>query len=316
MKIKKHIVDKFLRAQSLRGVSSKTIFRRGQDLKYFRTWLRSKHINRDNLDRFVTHYQRRHMPNTVNSAIGSLKIFCKFLFEEKLIKKELHYYLRAMRVGQRMLLVPTQAEVEAILTCPRTWSRYHSWIDPRKYDIFFAFLARCGMRRGEALSLRIRDINFTTNEIMIFGKGSVIRTICLPQIMRDDLLNWFHDRKVRQNNWVFETRNGTPCGPATFLGELKKRLAILGLDMRITLHTFRRFWITAAVRANMNTIKTMKVVGHTRLETHLRYVALVGEDTRDIMDEHPLNRVPAPEESPSRPQMPHILAKKPDYKVN
>jgi len=317
MKLYVRHTAKYSESLRRRGLAPATIERHGQNITYFKRWLRSKHVNRENLNQFITYYQKKHRPNTVNSAICTLKDFCVFLRDEKLIKEELHYYLRAMRREPFNPFIPTTRQVLDVINCQRLVNKYLKWLDTKKYDLFFKMLASLALRRFEALNLKVGDIDFNNNEVRIIGKGSFVRALPLPQVLRDDLRGWFGERKAKRDEWIFQSRNGTRCGAAVFSDELKKRMATLGINEAFTLHTFRRYWITEAVRSNMNTTMIMKFAGHTNFATHLRYVKLVSKDLQILVDEHPISRLPGANEAPETPKVPYILAKNlDDFRVN
>lgn len=316
MKLYVKTTTRFLESLTRRGLSPNTTDRHAQNMKYFKRWLRSRHINRENLDQFITYYQKRHKPNTVNSAICTLKLFSRFLYEIKKIDKELYYFLKAVKKDPFNPFIPNTDQVHSVIDCVRPHGANNSWIDRRKYDIFFKLLAWLALRRFEALNLKVSDIDFTNDEIRIIGKGSYVRTLPLPQKLRGELSDWFSDRKAKRNNWVFQSRNGSRCGHAVFTDELKKRLVILGVTDSFTLHTFRRYWITEAVRANMNTTMIMKYAGHTNFATHLKYVKLVAGDLRILADEHPINKLPGKDDNLDFPVIPKTLEEKTGYRIN
>lgn len=291
MKISKRLTDSFLVSLSRRGLDHKTIERHAVNLKHFRKWLRAKRVSRNTLNGFVDYYLKRYAPNSVNSAICTLKLFTKFLFEERYIKKELFLYLRAVKTSPFNPVILTPSQVRDILNCPRPFDKYHKYLDRTKHDLYLWLIALTGARRSEILNLKVENIDFTNNMIRIFGKGRIIRTVPLQTGLRQKLWTWFNERNVKPDDWVFQSKTGTRCGSQTLTDDLKKRVRILGFDPRISLHTFRRTWITEAVRADMNPVKIMKVVGHTNFQTFLKYTKLVGEDLIETIEDHPLSKI-------------------------
>lgn len=297
-----------------RNLSPKTIKRHEQNFRYLKKWLRTRHLNRENLDLFIIYYLKNHKPYTVNSAISTLRCLTEFLFEKKIINEELHLFIRSIRVDPFSPILLTVDEVDQIINCPRSWETYQS-IDRQKYDFFFELIARCGLRRGEALSLRFRDFDFENNTLRVAGKGRRVREVPIPAIARDRLFGWFKERLLKNYDYIFQNPSGDQASHAMFTYELKKRLEILGFDKSIHLHTFRHTFITYAARADKNIIKIMKAVGHANIQTTLRYTHLVVEDVRDVIDDHPLNRLPEPYRLPNKPVAGHVLDE-PDYSVN
>lgn len=291
MKISKELTDLFLDSLRRRGLSTLTIERHAFSLKHFRKWLRARRINRENLNRFVDYYLGKYEPSSVNSAITALKLFTRFLFVEGYIKEELFLYLRAVKTNPFNPVILTPSQVRDTLNCPRPVDKYHKYFDRTKHDLYLWLIALTGARKSEILNLKVENIDFTNNMIRIIGKGRIIRTVPLQMELRQKLWTWFNERNVRPDDWVFQSKNGTRCGSQTFTDDLKKRVKILGFDPRISLHTFRRTWITEAVRADMNPVKIMKVVGHTNFQTFLKYTKLVGEDLIETIEDHPLSKI-------------------------
>lgn len=246
-----------------------------------------------------------------------MKCFTRFLYERGKIKKEIHTRLRNVKDEPFKPILISPMQVRQIIDCPRVWSKYHSYIDRRRYDLFFELLAGCGLRCSETLNLKVGDFDFSNGEFTFLGKGSEIRTVPIPSVMLNNLISWVRDKKLRPNDYMFaKERGGRRPSRETFSDERKKRLAILGLDNRITQHTFRHVFITEAYRADLNPIKVMKLVGHTSIKTHLRYMHLIGKDLHDVVDEHPVNKLPESKQLPEKPLVSRIFVEKPDYRVN
>ena len=274
----------------LRGLSILTLNKHLFNLGVFCKWLGRKDFNKEHLRGFVLYLLNKGWkPNTINSAISTLKILSQLLFDQGVVENDLSGCLKSVKVDPFNPILLTLKEVEAIITCPRTWGKYHKWIDRRKYDFFFEILARCALRRNEAINLKVEDFDFENGTFKVVGKGNKLRTIPIPSIIRAKLYLWFLERKAKPENWVFRGQSGGRAGISTFKGELKKRLEILGIHKRVHLHLFRHTWITEAIRANLPTDKIMKISGHSSFQTHLRYTHLVGEDCKDTIDNHPLN---------------------------
>lgn len=298
-------------------VCNSTIKRHAENLKYLCNHLRRRRITKNNLEGFIDYYQKRHKPATVQSAISSLKCFTKFLYERKIITTEINRYLKNVKDEPFLPELLTPDEVRKIIDCPRSWGKYHKWVDRRRYDLYIELLAGCGLRRNEGLSLRVGDLDFTNNEFTIIGKGSEVRTIPIPKTMRENLISWIQGKKLNQPRYyIFGKKPNQKPSASTFTDELKKRLEILGLSKSIHLHTLRHVFITEAYRADLNPIKVMRLVGHTSIKTHLRYMHLIGKDLHDIIDEHPINKPPTAKDLPEKPKLPQFLEKNNKYRVN
>lgn len=316
MNIRQKIVKRFLEAKAREGDVSSTLTRHGYNLKYFFNYNGRREICLRNVEKFVDYYMKGHRPATVRSVVNTMKCFTRFLLERKIISQEIHTRLKNVKDQPFAPRLISPEQVRMIIDCPRVWGKYHKWVDGRRYDLFFELLAGCGLRCSEALNLKVCDFDLGNDEFTLIGKGSEVRTVPIPKVVRSNLISWIQDKKLRPNDYVFAKRLcGRRPSRATFTDELKKRLEILVFDKSIHLHTFRHVFITEAYRAGLDCMKVMKLVGHTSLKTHLRYMHLIGKDLHDIVDDHPVNKPPTSKDLPGNPVVPQFLAED-DFRVN
>ena len=290
----------------LKNLSPLTLQRHLLNLKTFTKRLGRKEITKQRLIDFIIYSQRKGWkPATTNSAISTLKVLCGVLYDRGNTEVDLSTSIHSLKVEPFNPTLLTLEEVERIVDCPRVWGKYHKWIDRRKYDFFFELLARCALRRAEALHLRVQDFNFEDATFRIMGKGSKIRTIPIPEIIKTKLYLWFMERKARPEDWVFIGNRGGKAGISTFRDELKKRVQLLDINKRVHFHLFRHTWITEAIKANLSTEKIMAVVGHSSFKSYSRYIHLTARDCKDTIEKHPLNKIGIPTE-PRSPQIQKI----------
>ena len=291
-KLNKRYIESFLQELRRRGLSALTIERRASDLKCFKNYLRFRRLSVKTARAFIDHRLKKgDTSNSIASIVSSLRQFTKFLFEERIINEEIFQFLHAARVHSLARpRIPSVDEVLAIVDCPRSWGKYHKWIDRRRYDLLFLLLALHALRISEALKLKVRDFNFDENTFTFVRKGGDYDTLGMDLNFREKIYQWISDRKLKSNDWVFQAYPGKKPKYSTFREELKKRIKLLGLDSRISTHDFRRSWITTAGKSNINTVKSMQVAGHKSLETHLRYIRLTAADSGETINMHPLSK--------------------------
>lgn len=276
----------------LKNLSPLTLQRHLLNLKAFAKRLGRKEITKQRLIDFIIYSQKKGWkPATTNSAISTLKVLCGLLYDRGDTEVDLSIGIHSLKVEPFNPILLTIEEIYRIINCPRTWGKYHKWIDRRKYDFFFEILARCGLRRAEAQHLRVQDFNFEDGTFRIIGKGRKIRTVPIPDIMKTKLYLWFLERKARPEDWVFMGTRGSKVGIVTFRDELKKRVWLLGISKRVHFHLFRHTWITEAIKANLSTEKIMGIAGHSSFKSYSRYIHLTARDYKDTIEKHPLNIV-------------------------
>ncbi len=138
-----------------------------------------------------------------------------------------------------------------------------------------------GMRVGEILGLRRRDVDFLSGQIRIeqacyrglLGspktKGSR-RTLPLARALVAPLLQIFaRAARTGEDELVFQTRNGTPLNDTNLLHRhLKQAGCKLGMPS-LSWHTLRRTHATSLQAAGASLRDAQAQLGHTRMSTTL-----------------------------------------------
>ena len=115
--------------------------------------------------------------STQNQALAALLFLYRRVLEREF--PDLDELVRAKRT-RRLPVVLTRAEVRSVL------SRLHG--TPR---LISTLLYGTGMRVMECLRLRIKDVEFARNLIVVReGKGGKDRRVPLPSVVRQDLVSW------------------------------------------------------------------------------------------------------------------------------
>lgn len=168
---------------------------------------------------------------------------------------------------------------------------------PLNYKVFFNLLAYSGMRRGEALGIEYKDINFDTSVLSICrtsnyhqGYGvytdtpktkSSYRSLYIQPFIVDMIKLLKEEQKTQADNcgdlWVecdrlFITWNGKPLHPSAPYKWLKRFCEHEKLPFK-ALHSFRHF-VASQVIANGTDIKAVSnMLGHSQTSTTLNIYA-------------------------------------------
>jgi len=144
-----------------------------------------------------------------------------------------------------------------------------------------------GLRVSEACSLRWKDIDFTTGQLMVRqGKGAKDRTLWIGDEDLAMLQSW-RERQARDvagdRAHVFTTLQGDPVSPR-YVGAMVHRLtARAGIEKSIHPHTLRHSFATDLYRETKDILTTAKALGHARVATTEIYTHLVNDEVRDAM---------------------------------
>jgi len=158
-------------------------------------------------------------------------------------------------------------------------------------------LAHYGMRRGEALGLRARDIelrngktdkdgNEDWGEIRIRQQVVVVHnrpTITTPKTKNSkrelpldkqmhDLLKPYVERQKDRDGLLFHTSNNTPIAPRNLERDYYKMIKAANLK-HIPLHSLRHMACTTFIEAGASVKTIQSILGHKDLNTTLKIYA-------------------------------------------
>ncbi len=78
------------------------------------------------------------------------------------------------------------------------------------------FLADTGLRLSEALALKVSELDWASNSVVVFGKGRKERRVAFGQTARRALLSWVHKRGVSDESaLLFVNRYGQKLSGCT-----------------------------------------------------------------------------------------------------
>ena len=142
-----------------------------------------------------------------------------------------------------------------------------------------ATLYRTGLRIGEALSIRPKDLDAVAGAIRVLkGKGGTVRTVAMDPGAWALLQRWLDQRatlEINGHSTVFCTLRGEPLKTSYVRALLPRLASKAGFERRVHAHALRHSFAAelAAERTPMNVVQT--VLGHANLATtdaYLRHI--------------------------------------------
>lgn len=151
-----------------------------------------------------------------------------------------------------------------------------------RYKVYLFTVYSMGLRLGEALNLRVGDIDSQQMKIHIRqGKGNKDRFVDLPQITLMALRSFW--KTHRNPDLLFPNQNGLPDmirnadtpmdreGPQQ---ALKGALRDCGIKKRISVHSLRHSFAVHLVEDNVHLRHIQELLGHSNAQTTALYTRL------------------------------------------
>lgn len=146
------------------------------------------------------------------------------------------------------------------------------------YPVLFLTMARTGLRPGEALALRVDDLDLIRGSLRIDEqwteghlrpgtKGGEIRFVRMSAQLRGVLERWV--RGLGPRDWLFPgKRPDRPLSRARVSVVMKQVLQAAGLPRHLSPHAFRHGWATTVLEDRIaDLFYVQRALGHRRIQT-------------------------------------------------
>ena len=274
----------------------------------------------ERLDAF-SHYmlQRRYSPNSVKSYREALRVFLDFIEDkvpeeitnddleqfnhERIIKKGFsasyqNQVINALKLyftrfhgkqfdvskierpkdGYKLPIVLSLDEVENILNGTKNL----------KHRTMLSVIYSCGLRMGELINLRIRDVDSKRMVIHIKkAKGDKDRVVPLSESTLDILRTYYLEYKPEE--YLFNGDGAVQYSRSSLQSVFRQAISRSGIKKKCTLHTLRHSFATHLLEAGVNLRYIQELLGHNSPKTTMIYTHVSSEASRKI--ESPIERI-------------------------
>ena len=155
-------------------------------------------------------------------------------------------------------------------------------------------LAYCGVRWGEAIALRVRDVEFLRRRLSVSEnavqlgvdhavgptKGRKARSVPVPEFVLDELSAQCQVRLPRI--WCSPARRGVPAA-AQVHGRMVRGRGGKAKVQAITPHNLRHTCASLSVSAGVNVLALQRMLGHTSAKVTLDTYADLFDDDLDAV---------------------------------
>jgi site-specific recombinase XerD len=230
-------------------------------------------IERVDLEGFIEHEQDRGLRiSTVRTRLACVIAFLHFLMEQEVIPGSTLKRGIKLKMPDVLPRAMNPADVRRLLCV----------IKDIRGRALFLLLLRTGIRIGEALGLRLNDLDIKSRKVHLFEgeKNSMGRVVYLSDDALFALKLWLRRRDENREFVFYGQSNGHLCystGRSLFVKYLKRA----GLDQRgYTVHCLRHTFASELLNAGMRLECLQQLLGHQDIEVTRRYARLT-DTTRE-----------------------------------
>ena len=296
--VNKSLLELFLKAKRVAGLSPKTIKKyEGDILKFYEYLSCSVHnVEADVIrDYFVWHQQnskRGVSKSGLDNIRRTLSSFFNWLQNEGYVLKNPMKRVPKIKVPKRQKHPITPLDVErirdVIIQLPDHTEAY-KFLKMRDLAIFELLLSS-GIRCSELCGLNIRDLKFEDNSFHVIGKGDKERVCYFNEITKLRIQQYLEVRDDDNPALFVAPNKGKAKNPEPYsmqrlgMHGVERRIRDLGkkagIEYSVHPHRFRHTFATNMLHRGMPVEEVQKLLGHDDMKTTLIYAEVAQSDVK------------------------------------
>lgn len=218
-------------------------------------------INKDEINRYVLDLVRKKKisASQQNQRINSIK----FYYEKVLGQDKEYYQIDRPRKERKLPDVLSKEEIGMMLKTTQNL----------KHKCIIVLIYSCGLRRSEAINMKLEDIDSKRMVIKIRGaKGEKDRYVQLASGILGLLRDYYHEEKP--TIWLFEGAKGKQYSATSIFNVIKHAAQKAGIKKRVYPHILRHSFATHHLEQGTDLRYIQEWLGHessktTEIYTHV-----------------------------------------------
>lgn len=277
-----------------RNMSSNTLSSYKKDLEDFidfleKTQTNIKELKREDWQKYLVSLYNRYKIKSIARKISSIRSFLKFLLREGYLNKNYSAFMIIPKIPIYLPEVLDKEELEHFLEIPDPTSP----LGIRNQAILETFYAT-GMRVSELVNLNIENVDLAENFVRCLGKGEKERIIPLGEYASESLTKYLSIRNnfnPKDKEALFLNKRGYRITRQGVWFIIKTYSKLLGLNKRVTPHTFRHTFATHLLSNGADIRIVQELLGHSDISTTQIYTHIVAKKLHEVYNKaHPLMR--------------------------
>ena len=281
------IIDEYLNyLEYNRNYSLKTIKNYELDLKDYFAYLESecldyKEVEYEDLMGLFNHFEEIKLSAySIRRHISTLKGFYNYLNRKNIV---------FLNPFDSVTLPKKETKLPRYLSYEELLDIFHNLEINNDYDLrdrlILELLYATGVRVSELVNIKIGDISFTNQSILIFGKGSKERVVYYNDICKNILekyLKVYPNLNKKHLEYLFLNQKGdvlTTAGVSYIINQILKKICF---QKHITPHMLRHSFATHLLNNGCDLLTVQELLGHSSISTTGIYTHVTLDHIKDV----------------------------------
>jgi len=274
-----------------KNYSFNTINSYKKDLEQFISFCKNKKIKDVDYEFIRTYlkflYDKNYSSKSISRHISTLKSFFKYLMLTEVIKTNPMVLISSPKVDKTLPNYLNYNDLETLLSIPDK-----NDVLGLRNALILELLYSCGIRVSELVNIKLSDIDFNNNRILIHGKGNKERYVIYGDIcsnLLNDYINNSRSKLIKEpNDYLLLNKFGNKITDRAIRMIIEDVIKKSCLKLKVSPHTFRHTFATHLLNEGADLKIVQELLGHENISTTGIYTHVSNERLRRVyLDAHP-----------------------------
>lgn len=291
-------IDRFVEyLKYQRNYSNFTCNNYKKDLNEYNSFILSNKINYKNMDyneakEYVIYLNKKNdAKSTISRKLSSLRTFYKYLVLNNKVESNPFLLVSSPKKEKRIPKFINYNNMEEILNVPNIKTK-----EGQRERVILEVLYASGVRVSELVNIKLKDIDFSNKNILIFGKGSKERLVSFGDYALEYINLYLKEGRnllldgVKSDYLIVGKKSEklTTRRVEQIIDDIIKRTSI---KLNITPHMFRHTFATHLLDNGCDLLVVQELLGHASLSSTEIYTHISNEHLREVyLKCHPRNK--------------------------
>ena len=271
-----------------KNYSTYTLENYKNDILEFLEYLQRQNLNYKDIEysdiRFYLMFlkdEKKDNNSSIDRKLSSLRSFYKYLANENIVKNNLFTLVKGPKKQTKLPRYFLYNELEELFLVP-------SKVTPlgQRDLLILEMLYATGVRVGELVGIKVKDINLTEKNILILGKGNKERFVSYGDYCAEALERYlndgYHRLNILKSEFLFLNKKGgvlTERGIRYILDQLIKKTSI---NKNISPHMIRHSFATHLLNEGCDLLTVQKLLGHESIKATQIYTHVTTDRLKEV----------------------------------
>ncbi|MDO4996313.1 MAG: tyrosine recombinase XerC [Bacilli bacterium] len=218
---------------------------------------------------------------SIDRKLSSLRGFYKYLANEGYVKNNVFSLVSGPKKEKKLPRYFEYNELEELFNVPDL-----STPTGLRDRLLLEMLYATGVRVGELVNIKVKDIDLSSRTILILGKGNKERIVTYGDYCSDSLddylRNGYNTLNVNHEEYLFLNNNGGPLTERGVRYILDKIIKQTEIHKNISPHMIRHSFATHLLNEGCDLLSVQKLLGHESIKATQIYTHVTTDRLKEV----------------------------------